>query len=244
MVKTPRITVVIPTYNEEKNIRRALSKLNHQSIPREDYEVIIVDGDSTDRTIEIAELLGAKVVKQRGKGIGGARNDGFIAAKAEFVATTDADCIVPNQWLQSFLEDFQDPQVVAVTGPNGPIEKNWKAKVLYFILRCFGQGVTLFKIFGTTGTNSAFRRRAFLECGGYKSLPYVDDVEIGSRIKKFGKIVYDTRTYVNISVRRLEQKGYFNVILKWLKGDIYIFLKREIKTTEKYEKQNYTEPFF
>jgi glycosyltransferase involved in cell wall biosynthesis len=240
-LKKPRISVVIPTYNEEKNIRRTLFKLNHQTIPREDYEVIIVDGESKDRTREIAEEMGARVVLQKRKGIGGARTDGFLAAKADFVATTDADCLVPNQWLEIFLEDLQDPRVVAVTGPDGPIEQSWKSNLTYFILRCFIQGITLFNMYGTAGTNSAFRKSAFLKCGGYKSLPHSDDVEIAFRIKKLGKIVYDLRTFVNLSVRRLEQKGYVNVVSKWLKGDLYILLGKEITAKEKYEKQTYKE---
>ncbi|NVM55858.1 MAG: glycosyltransferase, partial [Candidatus Helarchaeota archaeon] len=47
-MKKPRISVVIPCWNEEKNIRRTIKKLNHQTIPREDYEIIVVDGNSTD----------------------------------------------------------------------------------------------------------------------------------------------------------------------------------------------------
>ena len=238
-MKKPRISVVIPCWNEEKNIRRTIKKLNHQTIPREDYEIIVVDGNSTDRTREIAEEMGAKVIIQKRKGIGGARNDGFLAAKADFVATTDADCIVPNQWLEIFLEDFQDERVVAVTGPDGPIERSWKSKLTYFILRCFIQGITLFKLYGTAGTNSAFRRSAFLKCGGYKSLPHSDDVEIAFRIKKLGKIVYDIRTFVNLSVRRMEQEGYISLVSKWLKGDINILLGRDIKTKDEYAKKTY-----
>jgi glycosyltransferase involved in cell wall biosynthesis len=238
-MKKPRISVVIPTFNESRNIRRSLLKLNHQTIPREDYEIIIVDGGSTDRTRAIAEEMGAHVIMQKRKGIGGARNDGFLAAKADFVATTDADCIVPNQWLEVFLEDFQDPRVVAVTGPDGPIEKNWKSRLTYFILRCFIQGITLFNLFGTAGTNSAFRRSAFKKCGGYKDLPHSDDVEIAFRIKKLGKIVYDIRTFVNLSVRRLEDEGYMNIVSTWLKGDINILLGREVKTKEQYAKKEY-----
>lgn len=237
----PRISVVIPCWNEEKNIRRTLLKLNHQTIPREDYEVIIVDGGSKDRTREIAKKMGARVIMQKREGIGGARNDGFLAAKAEFIATTDADCIVPNQWLEIFLEDFQDPRVVAVTGPDGPIEKNWKSRLTYFILRCFIQGMTLFNLYGTAGTNSAFRKSAFIKCGGYKSLPHSDDVEIAFRIKNLGKIVYDIRTFVNLSVRRLEDQGYVNIVSKWLKGDLYVLLGKEIKTKEQYEKHSYKE---
>ena len=239
VVKKPRISVVIPTYNEEKNIRRTLRKLNHQTLPREDYEIIIVDGGSTDRTRELAEELGAKVIMQKRKGIGGARNEGFLAAKADFIATTDADCIVPNQWLEVFLKKFEDPRVVAVTGPDGPIEKNWKSRITYFVLRCFIQGITLFNLYGTAGTNSAFRKSAFCKCGGYRALPHSDDVEIAFRIKKLGKIAYDIRTFVNLSVRRLEQEGYMKILSKWVKGDMNILLGREIKTKEQYEKHDY-----
>jgi glycosyltransferase involved in cell wall biosynthesis len=235
----PRISIVIPTYNEEKNIGRILFKLNHQTIPREECEIIIVDGASKDRTREIAEEMGATVIMQKRNGIGGARNDGFLIAKADFIATTDADCIVPNQWLEIFLEDFQNSQVVAVTGPDGPIEKNWKSSLTYFIFRFLSQGSALFNLYGTVGANSAFRKAAFLKCGGYKLLPHNDDVEIAFRIKKLGKIVYDLRTFVNLSVRRLEQKGYFNVILKWLKADLYILLGKEIKAKKRYDKQFY-----
>jgi len=235
----PRISVVIPTYNEEKNIGRLLFKLNHQTILREDYEIIIVDGASTDRTREIAEEMGAKFIIQKRNGIGGARNDGFLIAKADFIATTDADCVVPNQWLEIFLADFQDPQVVAVTGPDGPIEKNWKSNLTYCIFRILSQGSALFNLYGTVGANSAFRKSAFLKCGGYKSLPHNDDVEIAFRIKKLGKIIYDLRTFVNLSVRRLERKGYLNVIMKWLKADLYILLGKEIKAKERYNKQPY-----
>jgi len=235
----PRISVVIPTYNEEKNIGRILFKLNHQTIPRQEYELIIVDGASNDRTREIAEEMGATVIKQKREGISGARNDGFLAAKADFVATTDADCVVSNQWLELFLEDFLDPQVVAVTGPDGPIEKNWKSNLTYSIFRFLGQGAALFHIYGTIGANSAFRKSAFLKCGGYKTLPHNDDVEIAFRIKRLGKIVYDLRTFVNLSVRRLEQKGYLSVIRNWLKGDLYIFLGKEIEAKNRYEKQSY-----
>ena len=235
----PRISVVIPAYNEEKSIRRTIFKLNHQTIPREDYEIIVVDGGSTDRTREIAEEMGARVVMQKREGIGGARNDGFLAAKADFVATTDADCIVPNQWLEIFLGDFQDDRIVAVTGPDGPIEKSWKSNLTYFLLRCFIQGITLFNLYGTAGTNSAFRKSAFIKCGGYKSLPHSDDVEIAFRIKKLGKIKYDCRTFVNLSVRRLEQEGYGDTIFTWLKGDILIFLGKEIDPKKQYAKKTY-----
>ena len=79
----------------------------------------------------------------------------------------------------------------------------------------------------------------FMKCGGYRPIPVTDDVEIALRIKKIGKIIYDRRTFINFSIRRFKQKGYGSTLLEWLKGDINMFLGREIKTKERYEKQKY-----
>jgi len=67
------ISVVIPTYNEEKNIERCLRALEEQTIPREDFEIIVVDGQSSDRTIEIAQRYADRVIQQVSEGVGGAR---------------------------------------------------------------------------------------------------------------------------------------------------------------------------
>ena len=80
-----KISVIIPTYNEEKNIIRTLYYLSRQTLPRKNYEIIIVDGGSKDRTVEIALKYADKVIKQKSKGVGGARNDGAIIAKGEII---------------------------------------------------------------------------------------------------------------------------------------------------------------
>ncbi|MCK4317870.1 glycosyltransferase, partial [Candidatus Bathyarchaeota archaeon] len=69
------ISVVVPAFNEEKNIEKCLTSLHSQTIPREHIEIIVVDGDSQDRTRMIAETLADKVITQTSMGVGGARND-------------------------------------------------------------------------------------------------------------------------------------------------------------------------
>ena len=56
------ISVVVPTYNEERNIERCLNSILSQTIPREDYELIVVDGESKDQTREKAERLADRVI--------------------------------------------------------------------------------------------------------------------------------------------------------------------------------------
>ncbi|MEE9116655.1 MAG: hypothetical protein V3U09_07145, partial [Thermoplasmata archaeon] len=78
----------------------------------------------------------------------------------------------------------------------------------------------------------------FLEAGGYKSLPHSDDVEIGFRLMKMGKIVYDKEQFVELSVRRMEKDGYINTLLTWLKGDLRIMFGLDI-AGKGYAKQKY-----
>ncbi|HRT12001.1 MAG TPA: glycosyltransferase family 2 protein, partial [Methanoculleus sp.] len=70
------ISVVVPTYNEEQNIERCLRSLADQTVPRKNYEIIVVDGNSKDRTRDLAETLADQVFIQTSKRVGGARNDG------------------------------------------------------------------------------------------------------------------------------------------------------------------------
>src|SRR5512136_2312007 len=117
------ISVVIPTFNEEENIAQCLVSLTHQTVPRSDYEIIVVDGGSKDATCEIAGKYADRVFTQTSKKVGGARNDGVMASKGEIIATTDADCILPRDWISRIEKDFSMKGVVQVYGPVYPIEE-------------------------------------------------------------------------------------------------------------------------
>jgi len=98
------ITVIIPTLNEEEALAEVI-----ESIPgREEMEILVVDGLSTDRTVEIAEGLGARVVMEKRKGYGRAYKTGFAEAKGEIIATLDGDTTYPAEkipWLVTQLEE-------------------------------------------------------------------------------------------------------------------------------------------
>ncbi len=78
------ISVIIPTFNEEENIAQCLVSLSHQSMPRSEYEIIVVDGGSKDATCEIAKKYADLVFTQTSKKVGGARNDGVMAASGGY----------------------------------------------------------------------------------------------------------------------------------------------------------------
>ena len=96
------VSVVIPAYNRESIIGRAvLSALTQR--PRPPAEVIVVDDGSTDGTAAVAERLGARVIRQQNKGEGGARNTGIEAAVSTWVAFLDSD----DEWLPQHLDVLQ-----------------------------------------------------------------------------------------------------------------------------------------
>ncbi len=97
-----KISVVIPTMNEEESIGEVMDEVNMALSGRE-YEVLIVDTKSTDKTREIARSKGAKVIDEPRRGYGRAYKTGFEAAEGDIIATLDADCTYPANKIPGML---------------------------------------------------------------------------------------------------------------------------------------------
>jgi len=233
-----KISVVVPAYEEHDGIEAFLRQFERQTLPRSEYEIIIVDGDSRDGTREIARRYADQVLVQTTPGIGGARNDGVARARADLIATTDVDCRVPEDWLARIVQHFENPGVVAVCGPDGPRERTWKARGTFLFVRSLIRWAARLGLYSTGGTNSAFRKDAFDAVGGYRSLPHSDDVDLGFRLRHAGRIVYDPRLFVEFSARRLEKQGYLRTLLLWLRGDLKVLTGRPIEAVA-YARQRY-----
>lgn len=232
-----RASVIIPTYNEEKFIERCLTSINLQSLDRGQYEIIVVDGYSKDGTRRIARKFADKVILQTSEGVGGARNDGARMARGEILVFTDADVIVPYNWLEKIISHFNREGVVAVCGPDEPLEAHGKLKAAYRAINAFSRMLYRIGLAGTRGTNTAVKREAFFKAGGYSDYPLCDDVELGLRLRKLGKIVYDEQLKVRMSARRFNKYGILSVLKTWLKGDVLLLLGR--KTVGSYARQSY-----
>ncbi len=210
---TPRISVVIPTFNEEGYIKNVFDGLKRQSF--KDFEVIVVDGNSTDRTREIARKYG-KVVIEPKRNIGAARNTGVKYAKGEIVFFTNADTKPSKGLFKIYNELFKDKEIVAATGPLVPLEKAtpfirfgyWFASVN---LAKFSFSIGKPSI---SGSNFAARKSTFKRCGGFdESLFTYEDLDLTLRMSKFGTVKYIDDAVVATSLRRIKRWGVPRYIL-------------------------------
>lgn len=121
-----KVSVIVVAYNEEKNLPACLESLIALDYPRDSYEVVVVDNDSTDGTRKVADGFSARdprvrVVVNPVRGIGATRNAGLRAARHDYAAYTDADCTVPPEWLSRLETAFREarrdvPEIAAAGG--------------------------------------------------------------------------------------------------------------------------------
>jgi glycosyltransferase involved in cell wall biosynthesis len=212
------ISVIVPTFNEEERIESCLKSLCDQTLPRDQYEIIVVDGNSKDATREIAAKYADKVFIQTSKKVGGARNDGAMAAKHDLLATTDADCFLPRDWLEKILVNFaRHPDASVIYGVVYPRESGIKHKISLLGYNTVSRlGYWTGAIYMTLGCNTAFRKNFFVEAGMYITTDAGDDFEIARRMKKYGSVRLDTNLKVGFSMRRYIEFGTMKSIYQWL----------------------------
>ncbi|MFQ5910567.1 MAG: glycosyltransferase family 2 protein [Thermoplasmata archaeon] len=115
MVVPVKLTVVIPTMNEADSIGRVIDEVK-KHLKGVEYEILVVDTDSTDGTVEIAEEMGARVVNEPRRGYGRAYKTGFWEARGEHIATLDADCTYPPSIIPGFLQMVDSDQADFIIG--------------------------------------------------------------------------------------------------------------------------------
>jgi len=113
----PRVSVVIPVYQGERDIAACLRSVLDQSIPRDLYEVIVVNNGSTDRTAAIVAEFPVGVVDEPRRGVSHARNAGVAHARGELIAFTDVDCVADHHWIEALVARFDsEPDLGGVGG--------------------------------------------------------------------------------------------------------------------------------
>jgi glycosyltransferase involved in cell wall biosynthesis len=214
---SPFVSVVIPTLQEGKYLRRCLESLAKQSYTS--YETTIVDGGSTDETIDIAREFGTKIMPAPGSTMVIARQIGAEAARGEIIVGADADTYYPEDHLARVVANFErDARIVAVGGI-GVFEPEpwwcyWIWVATYFIY------ATIYRLTGSViyvaASNFSYKKAAFEQIGGYTTYLEVagDELDILAKLKKAGKVAFDRQLVVYPSSRRARY-GFFSYYLRF-----------------------------
>ena len=208
------VSVVVPAHNEETLLACCLDALLAQDYPGV-IEITVVDNASTDRTAEVARGRGVDVVYEPRRDYCRALIRGFDAARGDIIALTDADTVVPPDWISCLVRGYQDG-VVAVGG-NVVFERpNWKGWLLAKVFvpafnwldRHDPHGPHLW------GSNFSVRRDAFERIGGWNSDYSLEvDSEISERLRRIGRVRVLASVKVRTSSRRWNQALLHNVFI-------------------------------
>lgn len=198
------ISVVVPTLNEEAYLPGLLKSVAAQE-PRP-LEVIVVDGGSTDRTVELAGSLGAKLVEEPSN-IAEARNIGARAAGGDYLLFLDADTVLPPGFMRA-LEQL-GPVECAIFRPE-PLEPSFLGR-----LGCvLGWLLCRLKVFNPCYAGVLIRKDVFRAVGGFRpELAYNEDLDFLRRLVRAGtKIKYPKHIYLFNSVRRWVEEGQLRLL--------------------------------
>jgi len=228
--RTSMVSVIIPTRNEESAIEKLLRSLKAQTY--KNYEVLVIDGGSTDNTVKIAEKYGATVIPESGryKSLPNARNLGIAKAKGEILAVFDADYEVNERFLEEGVKQFSSDKVMGVTSSYIVAEDTWVEKIL----------ASKLKTHKVMGCMPVFSRKGFMKgFGGWDpSLGYGEDRSLLRKIMEYDKKTGNQaikhakgaviKTHLPHTLRELfgQQRWYGRTILHYLKkyGDIKEYL--------------------
>jgi len=210
-ILSPVVSVIIPVYNGEATIRRALEcALSQQGCPA--YEVIVVNDGSTDRTGEVVrEFQAVRLIEQANAGPASARNRGALSARGEYLCFTDSDCLPHPDWIARSLSGFGPEGVAAVMGTYGIANpESWLAVCVHDEIQYRHR--TLLpeypQVFGSY--NVCIQKQIFLELNGFDTTyrsPSGEDNDLSYRLGKKGfriRFVNDSKVdhFHPVSVRK------------------------------------------
>jgi glycosyltransferase involved in cell wall biosynthesis len=234
------ISIIIPTLNEESVLRGTLQQLQRlSSIP---FEIIISDGQSQDKTLEIAASFGAKIVRHQGEKrqtISEARNLGAKLAHGDYLVFIDADTFIPDpdNFFQNLLRSFQqDKNLVGVTVEIHVLKelRTILDKVLFSLLNgLHWLNNNVLKRGSASGEFQMVRTETFRSIGGFnEELVAYEDMELFERLARIGRTRLLRNERVYHTGRRAHQVGHIRLLFLWLGNALWFHLFRKSYSKE------------
>ena len=205
---TLTLSLVIPAYNEENHLKACLDSVAAQTLKPD--EVIVVDNNSTDRTVKIArQYKFVTVIKESRQGVVFARDSGFNAAKSDLIGRIDADTVLPHDWVARVKSFFADPQHAEHGLTGGCYFYNirfphmcgwWQGQIAFRVNRLLLGHYILF------GSNMALPKQMWLQVKDNvcDDIDVHEDLDLAIHLHRLGHpITYHESLKVGVKMRRV-----------------------------------------
>ena len=223
------LSIIIPTYNEEEYLPVLLESIKEQDF--DDYEVIVADANSTDRTREIAEEYGCIVVDGGLPAVG--RNNGARVAKGEILIFLDSDLKLTEDYLRDVLYEFKMERLGIAITQMVPLSNKVQDKLFHDFANYFMIGVEKIKPHGAGCYGIIAKKELHDECGGFdESLTFGEDTDYIERLAKKERFRVLRNAKIGVSTRRLEEEGLTTLIQQYGRSTVNDFLGKRTDASD------------
>jgi glycosyltransferase involved in cell wall biosynthesis len=223
----PRLSIIIPTKNEEADLPQLLASIKAQTFT--DFEIIVADAHSTDGTVRISEQNGARVIEGGMPGKG--RNAGAIQARGEMLLFLDADVVLSSpDFLKDVLREFDERKADIATCNIRPISNKRIDHVFYSLYNFYAQLTQRFYPHAP-GLCILAKRHMHEGIKGFdEEVVFAEDHEYVQRAHRLGKRFRVMTSHpIQSSVRRFDKDGRMGIAMKYLFGEIRMVVKGPFK---------------
>ena len=222
-------SIIIPTYNEEEYLPVLLKSIKKQDFS--DYEIIVADANSTDKTRDIAKDYGCIVVDGGLPAVG--RNNGAKVAKGEYLMFLDSDLELTEEYLRNVLYEFQNEHLGIAITQMLPMSNKIEDKLFHDFANQFMISVEKIKPHGAGCYGIIAKRKLHEECGGFdESLTFGEDTDYIERLAKKEPFRVLRNAKIGVSTRRLEEEGIETLIRQYGKSTVNDFLGKRTDASE------------
>ena len=236
-----KYSIIIPTLNEETLLQKLLHQLINKSLrDRYQYEIIISDGGSKDKTLEISGNVVDKIIlneTQAAQNIAVGRNIGAKSASGEILIFLNGDVLLNDAfYFFDYLEKrFINSDYLAFTCDVWiyPEEKKLSDKIFHTIYNNYFWILNYIGVGMGRGECQVIRKDVFMKVGGYnEKCAAGEDFELFKRIRKMGRILFSKKVFVFESPRRFRRFGYVKVTLSWIVNSFSVIFKKRSMHSE------------
>jgi len=213
------ISVIIPTLQEQNYIEATLSRLLKV---KPSVEVIVVDGGSQDKTVEVAQGFTDKVYQISKRGIAAGRNYGARKANGDLLVFLDTDVTFPTTFPGKLMQTFKDSTVVGATCNIMPLHYQSGTTAFFKLYNLIIRATAKFKPHAR-GEFFAVRKTAFHRAKGFdETMPCLEDHDLANRLSRLGRFIFISDLTVYESLRRFKKLSFRKVVGTWI-VDYFLF---------------------